>query len=35
MLYGSRNYQYEVDIWAIGCILMELATGQPYFDGKS
>jgi serine/threonine protein kinase len=35
MLYGCRNYKYEVDVWSLGCILMELATGQPYFDGKS
>ena len=35
MLFGSRNYQYEVDIWSLGCILMELACGEPLFPGKS
>jgi serine/threonine protein kinase len=35
MLYGCRKYKYEVDVWSLGCILMEVATGQPYFDGKS
>lgn len=35
MLYGSRTYLHEADIWSIGCILMELATGSPLFNGKS
>lgn len=35
MLFGSRNYQYEVDVWSLGCILMELACGEPLFPGKS
>lgn len=35
MLYGSRDYKFEVDLWSLGCIIMEYATGQPYFDGKS
>lgn len=35
MLFGSRNYHYEVDIWSLGCILMELATGEQLFPGKT
>jgi serine/threonine protein kinase len=35
MLFGSRKYKYEVDIWSLGCILVELATGQQLFAGKS
>lgn len=35
MLYGSREYKFEVDVWSLGCILMEFACGQVYFDGKS
>lgn len=34
MLFGSRKYKYEVDIWSLGCILVELATGQQLFAGK-
>lgn len=35
MLFGSRKYQYEVDVWSLGCILVELATGEQLFAGKS
>lgn len=35
MLFGSRTYQYEVDVWSLGCILMELASGDVFFPGKS
>lgn len=35
MLFGSRIYKYEVDVWSLGCILVELATGEQLFPGKS
>jgi serine/threonine protein kinase len=35
MLFGDRQYKYEADIWSVGCILMEIATGEPLFNGKS
>lgn len=35
MLFGFRKYKYEVDIWSVGCIIMELAVGEPLFNSKS
>lgn len=35
MLFGSRKYKYEVDVWSLGCILVEIATGEQLFAGKS
>ncbi|CAG9319657.1 unnamed protein product [Blepharisma stoltei] len=34
LLLGG-NYGKEVDIWAIGCIMGELADGQPLFPGEN
>ena len=28
------NYDFEVDMWSVGCILFELITGQPLFPAK-
>ena len=36
LLLGSgRAYGFEVDQWAIGCIMGELIDGQPLFPGES
>lgn len=35
LLLGSDSYGKEVDCWAIGCIMGELADGQPLFPGES
>lgn len=32
---GDAGYGRGVDVWAIGCLLAELATGQPLFPGES
>lgn len=34
-LLVGNPYQYEVDIWAVGCILGELLDGQALFPGES
>eukprot|EP00826_Nyctotherus_ovalis_P034636 TRINITY_DN2902_c0_g4_i1.p1 TRINITY_DN2902_c0_g4~~TRINITY_DN2902_c0_g4_i1.p1 ORF type:complete len:420 (-),score=92.19 TRINITY_DN2902_c0_g4_i1:333-1592(-) len=35
LLVGDAGYGRGVDVWAIGCLLAELATGQPLFPGES
>jgi serine/threonine protein kinase len=34
LVYGTHIYSTEIDIWAAGCILMELCIGKPVFMGK-
>lgn len=35
LLLGSTGYGFEVDIWAIGCIMGEITDGQPIFPGET
>lgn len=35
LLLGSRNYTAAVDMWSVGCIFMEMLTGQPLFPIRS
>ena len=35
LLFGSSNYSFPIDIWASGCILVELLTGRVLFPGNS
>ncbi len=34
-MYGSRNYDYKIDIWSLGCTLAELILHQPLFPGQT
>ena len=35
VLLGSKNYATSIDIWSIGCIFAEMATGKQLFMGKN
>merc|ERR550514_466978 len=35
ILLGSALYSVPVDLWSIGCVLAEMATGAPLFAGDS
>ena len=35
LLFGSKSYGGGVDMWAIGCVLGELMTRVPLFEGNS
>ncbi|CAK9012822.1 Cyclin-dependent kinase 1 (CDK1) (Cell division control protein 28) (Cell division protein kinase 2) [Durusdinium trenchii] len=35
ILLGSSIYSIGVDMWAVGCVFGEMATGQPLFPGDS
>ncbi|XP_026177917.1 cyclin-dependent kinase-like 2 isoform X2 [Mastacembelus armatus] len=35
LLVGDLKYGKPVDVWAIGCLLLEMLTGQPLFPGDS
>lgn len=32
VLFGSRNYGWEIDIWALACIFWEMSEGVPLFS---
>lgn len=35
LLVGDTSYSKSVDVWALGCIFIELLTGRPLFTGES
>lgn len=35
LLVGANTYTHKVDVWAIGCIFVELVTGRALFTGES
>jgi len=35
VLLGSRHYSTPIDLWSVGCIFAEIASGRPLFPGKN
>lgn len=35
LIFRKEIYAFEVDLWSIGCLLSELALGEPLFNGES
>lgn len=35
VLLGDRNYGPAVDVWGVGCILVEMYTRYPIFSGQT
>ena len=35
IILGSLEYSTPIDIWAIGCIFVEIVTKKPLFEGDS
>ncbi|EMS68556.1 Cyclin-dependent kinase G-1 [Triticum urartu] len=33
MLLGKNDYDATVDMWSLGCVMAELLSGKPLFDG--
>jgi serine/threonine protein kinase len=34
LLLGSKTVDYKIDLWAIGCIMMEMLSGAAVFQGQ-
>ena len=35
VLLGSTDYSTPIDLWGVGCIFFEMATGRPLFPGST
>lgn len=35
LLLGDDNYDYSIDIWSIGCVLLEIINKKPYFRSEN
>ncbi|XP_048499398.1 cyclin-dependent kinase G-2 isoform X1 [Beta vulgaris subsp. vulgaris] len=35
LLLGAKEYSTALDMWSVGCIMAELLTNKPLFDGKT
>lgn len=35
LLLGAKQYSTAIDMWSLGCIMAELLSKEPLFNGKS
>ncbi len=35
LIFGSTNYDSQIDVWSMGCVISELVLGRPLFPGAS
>jgi len=34
LIFGCVDYNNAIDIWSVGCVISEIITGEPLFQGK-
>jgi serine/threonine protein kinase len=35
LMFGAVNYNNNIDIWSVGCVIAEMIIGEPIFAGES
>lgn len=35
LLLGATSYTFNVDLWSAGCVVLEILTGSPVFQGRN
>lgn len=35
LLFGAKQYSTAIDMWSLGCIMAELLSKEPLFNGKN
>lgn len=35
LLLGAKQYSTAIDMWSLGCIMAELLSKEPLFNGKT
>ena len=35
LIFGSSNYDNQIDVWSMGCVITELVLGRPLFPGSN
>lgn len=35
LIFGSTQYTTMIDIWSVGCVILEMIYGSPFFIGNS